>query len=223
MIPKKRNASQLRVDGPLTCSLLHASQLRCAGTGHGKWVPGGPLFSETLQSAQTSLLGAWQASFTLKCAALLVAQEIDENDLERMAVIHRDSAWQAEWELLAIVVSVDLWRPLLATRAVTLVQTDFSAARGVARRLAGRAPAMNNLAAELGLRLQCMGCTRQDEWASSGALNVEADARSRLTQGSSVPVCLRHVPCVHPPVRNGSWFWTWPKARNFRICVLHLT
>ena len=59
------------------------------------------------------------------------AQEIDENDLEWMAVIHGDSAWQAEWELLAIVVSGDLWRPLLATRAVALVQTDASAALGV--------------------------------------------------------------------------------------------
>ena len=37
-------------------------------------------------------------------------------------------------------------------------------------------------------------------------MNVEADALSRLTQGSSVPVCLQHVPRVHPPVRNDSWF-----------------
>ena len=39
------------------------------------------------------------------CAALLVGQEIDEKDLERMA-IHGDSPWQPEWEL--IVVSLDL-------------------------------------------------------------------------------------------------------------------
>ena len=42
-----------------------------------------------------------------------------------------------------IVVSVDFERPLLATRAVALVQTDASAALGVARKLAGRAPTMN--------------------------------------------------------------------------------
>ena len=80
-----------------------------------------------------------------------------------MAAIHGDLAWQPEWELLAFVVPVDLWRPLLATRTVALVQTDAFAALGVARRLARRTPAVNNLEAELGLRLQCMGCTQQDE------------------------------------------------------------
>ena len=39
-----------------------------------------------------------------------------------------------------IVVSVYLWRPLLATRAVALVQIDASGALGVARKLAGRPP-----------------------------------------------------------------------------------
>ena len=73
-----------------------------------------------------------------------------------MAAIRGESAWQPEWELQAIVVSVDLWRLLLATRAVALVQTDASAALGVVRRLARRTLAMNNLAAELGLRLPCM-------------------------------------------------------------------
>ena len=72
------------------------------------------------------------------------AQEIDENDLERMPATHGDSAW-----LPAFVMSFDLWRPLLARRAVAPVQTDASAASGVVRRLAGRTPAMSNLASEL--------------------------------------------------------------------------
>ena len=82
------------------------------------------------------------------CATLLV----------RPTAILGDSAWQLEWELPAIVVSFDLWRPTLATRAVALVQTDASAALGVARRLAGRTPAVNHLTAELS-----NGCTLQDE------------------------------------------------------------
>ena len=34
---EKLNASQLRVNGPLTCSLPFASQLRYAGSGHSRW------------------------------------------------------------------------------------------------------------------------------------------------------------------------------------------
>ena len=109
---------------------------------------------------------------------------------------------------------------------------DASAALGVARRLAGRSPAVNNLAAELGLRLQCTGCALQDEHFR-GTLNVEADALGRLTQVSSVPVCLQHVPRVYAPVRNDSCFWTWPTPKKFghlRVtshvtvpCCLHST
>ena len=39
----------------------------------------------------------------------------------------------------------------------------FVALEEVARRFVGRSPALNNLAVELGLRLQCMGYTFQDE------------------------------------------------------------
>ena len=39
---------------------------------------------------------------------------------------------------------------------------------------------------------------------------------SRLTQGSSVPSCLRHVPRVHPPVMDDSWFWAWPTPKKLR-------
>ena len=133
---------------------------------------------------------------------------------------------------LTLVVSVDLRRPLLATRAFAFVQTDSSAALGVARTLAGHGPATNNLAAELGLRLGCMGCTLQDKHLRN-TLSVEADALCRLTQGSSVPVCLQHMPRVHPPVRGDSWFVACLHPRNCVIlrvtshvtapCCLHST
>ena len=99
-----------------------------------------------------------------------MAQEIDEHDVERMAASHGDPAWQPKWELLAVFVSVDLWRHC----SVALVRTDASAALGVVRGLARRSLPVNNLAAELGLRLQCMGCALQDVHLQS-TLNVEAD------------------------------------------------
>ena len=49
-----------------------------------------------------------------------------------------------------------------------------------------------------------MGCTLEGEHLR-GTLNIEADALSRLTHGSSVPVCRQYVRRLHPPVRNDSW------------------
>ena len=72
------------------------------------------------------------------------------------------------------------------------------------------------------LKLWCTECTLQDEHLR-GTWNFEAEALRRLTRGSSVPVCLQHVPRVHPPVWSDSWFWTRPTPRNFVICELHLT
>ena len=54
----------------------------------------GKLFLETLQFAQTPLVGHGRHPPLLRCAALLVGQETDENDLEWMAAIHGDLAWQ---------------------------------------------------------------------------------------------------------------------------------
>ena len=91
----------------LTCSLLYVSK-----PGHCCWFT---FVMRCCSRVQTPLPGVWQASSVSKVSRTPGAQEIDENDLEKMAAIHGDSAWQPEWELLAIVVSVDLWRPRLAT------------------------------------------------------------------------------------------------------------
>ena len=52
-------------------------------------------------------------------------------------------------------------------------------------------------------------------------MNVDADALSRLTRGSSVSVCPQLVSCMHPPDRNDSWFWTWPIPK--KSCHLRVT
>ena len=177
-----------------------------------------------MQYAQTPLPGAWQASSTLNvCRTPGGPKKSMRTISRRWPSVNSDSAWQPAWELQPIAVSVDRWRPLLATRAVVaLVNTDASAAFGVARRLAGRTLAMDYLAAELGLRLRCVGCTLQDEHLR-GTLNVEADALSRLTQGSSIPVCPQRVPRMHPirqsGVIPGCGRGRYP--RNLVNCVLH--
>ena len=63
-------------------------------------------------------------------------------------------AWQAEWELIAMLIAVDTWLPQLHSQATGLVQPDATAALHDAARMAGRMPAMNALAAELALRFE---------------------------------------------------------------------
>ena len=117
----------------------HASQMRYAGSGHRcwvypreavffKWVLGCPLVTQPFVrdlSVRTEA-SPWSMAGILHLEGVphsWWAQEIDGNDLERMATIHDHAVWQQKWELPAFVVSVDLWRPLLATGAVASKQT----------------------------------------------------------------------------------------------------
>ena len=125
------------VNGPLTCSLLHASNSATLDQGIAVgFTPGGVVqmgaWWFTRDRILLTDLAVRTGAFHWGMAGILYltgvphcwwAQEIDENDVERMAAIHRDSAWQSLWELPAVVVSVDLWRLLLATRAVVLYLT----------------------------------------------------------------------------------------------------
>ena len=109
-----------------------------------------------------------------------------------------------------LFVAVDLWLPLLAQQPVCLLQADALAALAAAARLAGRTPAMNALAAELGLRLESAGVTMAHEHYR-GVLNFECDALSRLAEGAQVPARLLAVPRAVPRERVASFFWAWPR------------
>ena len=61
-------------------------------------------------------------------------------------------AWLITWELLAVVMSVKVWRSILSDkRAEIWVQADSEAALGVATKLTSPVPALNSLARELAL------------------------------------------------------------------------
>ena len=49
-----------------------------------------------------------------------------------------EPAWQAEWELYAILIAVDMWLPALAGRTTAVVQTDATAALFNVRQLSGK-------------------------------------------------------------------------------------
>ena len=192
---KKLDASQLRANGPLACSLPHASQLRHAGSGllyvlhKGAWWPtrDKTLLRYLPVCTDASPWGMASILYLKSVPHSWWAQETDENDLARMAAMHGGTAWQPEWELLAIV-----------SRSLATTARDESCHTRPSRRL--RSPWTHSCYEQSGSGLQ-------DELLR-GTLNFEADALSRLTQGSSVPVC--NVSRVHPPVRDDFWFSTWP-------------
>ncbi|CAK0883204.1 unnamed protein product, partial [Prorocentrum cordatum] len=119
-----------------------------------------------------------------------IAEEWADADLELLHATRGDPAWQAEWELLALLVAVDCWLPRLEDEALALLQTDATAALFSAARLAGRTPLMNALAAELALRFESANVHVSLEHVA-GTLNFECDALSRISQGAAIPRSLR--------------------------------
>ncbi|CAK0835747.1 unnamed protein product [Prorocentrum cordatum] len=119
-----------------------------------------------------------------------IAEEWADADLELLHATRGDPAWQAEWELLALLVAVDCWMPRLKDEALALLQTDATAALFSAARLAGRTPLMNALAAELALRFESANVHVSLEHVA-GTLNFECDALSQISQGAAIPRSLR--------------------------------
>ena len=119
-----------------------------------------------------------------------------------------DPAYQAEWELFAILISFVTWGESLCGGTVACVETDSKAAMYATAKLSSNTPTMNALAGEIGLRLvgRCV-----DLKHISGVSNYEADALSRLYVGKDVPEHLRAVPRSVPPARNADFFLAWPR------------
>ena len=119
-----------------------------------------------------------------------------------------DPAYQAEWELFAILISFVTWAEILRDSTVACVETDSKAAMYATAKLSSNTPTMNALAGEIGLRLVGQ---HVDLRHISGVSNYEADALSRLHAGKDVPEHLRTVPQSVPPARNAGFFLAWPR------------
>ena len=99
------------------------------------------------------------------------ADAVTEVDMRTLGAT-QSAEWQAEFELLAIVVAVRLWVHELTDESFAVLQTDAMAALGAARRLAGRSPVMNFLAGEYALTLETHNMTAS-HFHLPGTLNFE--------------------------------------------------
>jgi hypothetical protein len=138
------------------------------------------------------------------------ADELSELDLERFNASLGDPAFQSEWELLAVLISLRVFAPWIrGSKSQLEIQSDSSAAIGVTMKLASPSVIMNALAAEIALDLDELEIEVVTSRHVPGTLNFVADALSRLSKGAVVPESLagvRRVPC---PQRTAEFYKAW--------------
>ena len=125
-----------------------------------------------------------------------------------------DPAWQAEWELYAVMMAVDAWLGHLWGHLLCVIQVDATAALHAVMRASGRTPAMNAIAAEVALRLEVAGVHLLPEHLSE-TLNFDCDALSRLQkEGVEIPEKLKDVPRHIAKDRVAAYFWGCSSRRS---------
>ena len=140
-----------------------------------------------------------------------IAQHWTTEDAALLKAEIGDAAWQAEWELFAVLIAIDTWLSILRLEHLCLVQSDATAALHSAHRSAGRTPIMNALSVEIALRMES-AMVHMDLEHYRGSINFECDALSRLAQGAEIPSRLLDIPQTLLQPRSLSFFWGWPKT-----------
>ena len=141
-----------------------------------------------------------------------IAGTWEKDDLDRFKAEMGDPAWQAEWEIYATLLAIDVWLKFLWGHPLAMLQLDATAALHSILRASGRTPAMNAIAAEIALRLEIGKIELQAEHLT-GTLNFDCDALSRLAmEGKKVPQKLVSVRRDVVPHRGPSFFWGWPES-----------
>ena len=138
----------------------------------------------------------------------LWADEVSERDRKVIPGEAGDPAFQAEWELFAILISIVVWQDKLADTHVACLETDSKAALYACAKWSSNTPSMNLIAAEIGLRV--IG-SQIELGHVAGVANYEADALSRLCQGKKLPRHLEFVERRAAPARGEGFFLAWAK------------
>ena len=162
--------------------------------------------------ASTTGVGAILFSMTDVPMAWM-ADVIRIRDLELFGATKNDPKWMAEFELLAVLLSFHAWKDRLRGHRVTLIlQTDSQAAKGALDKLSSASPICNALAAELSLLQEFHNINLLTDHIRT-EINLEADALSRLAEGSRVPACLRGIKATPAPDRQAVYQLLHLKAK----------
>eukprot|EP00435_Cladocopium_sp_Y103_P039029 s2094_g10.t1 len=132
------------------------------------------------------------------------ADTLQPCDLALLGATAGDPAWQSEWELMAVAISVRLFGPKLLSQAVHLT-TDNTGVLHTALNLRASSPGMVILAAELACGLRQFDIDLQQGDHVRSAANYLADALSLVLPPFPVPTCAWLAGCggVTPCCRAG--------------------
>ena len=138
---------------------------------------------------------------------------ISDEDVRMLGCARGDPAFQSELELLAILVSLVVFQHWLSEWPLTAVilRTDNSASVQAALNFQASSPVMQQLCAELALRVEAM---QIQVWPQHipGALNVISDALSRQNSDAQFPQELTNSQQCWSPLRDETFYLAWPSA-----------
>ena len=138
------------------------------------------------------------------------ADELSDLDVARFGAARGDPAWQTEWEMLAVLISLEVWKAKLVNSKVA-IQTDNTATMYAALHLKSGKAIMNAMAGEISLRIDRARATIDLVEHIPGLLNYVADALSRLTAGKKLPEVLSAAPRFQALVRSADFWTCWPQ------------
>ena len=140
------------------------------------------------------------------------ADELRAVDFELFGSQRGDPAFQSEYELLAVLVGLRVFRQLIwRAKAMRVIQrSDNTATLHTALRYKASSPIMAQLAAEICLEVEFQGLVHVIPQHLAGVLNIIPDKLSRLHTKQFPPPLLR-VERVAVPPRDRTFYRAWPE------------
>ena len=126
--------------------------------------------------------------------------------------VRGDPAWQSEWELYAVLVSVVAFSDIIKHKKIA-IQTDNTATMRASMVLKSPTATMNAIASEISLRIDRYRTIFEIAEHIPGLLNHIADSLSRLSEGAKLPECLEAAQRFPAPsrTRDSGFLICWPQ------------
>ena len=140
---------------------------------------------------------------------------VSDADCSLLGATRGDPAFQSEWELLAVWVSIETFLEILKKFSAVKIflRTDNTATIQAAMEFRAGSPVMAQLAAEVSLQLAIHQLLPIYAQHVPGILNDLADRLSRLTPDDQVPEQLRQCQRFEPVQRTMKTFRAWPEVK----------
>ena len=140
--------------------------------------------------------------------------KVTDADRELMGSEAGDPAFQSEWELLAVWVSLEAFKEVLTqygTGCQVILRTDNMATIQAAMEFRSHSPLMTQLTAEISILTELLQLQPIRAEHVPGILNRIADKLSRANSPIDVPVELQAARCLSAVPRSVHSFRAWPR------------